>query len=320
MRLNRGTLVLIAVSVIVIAVLMVLSNQPASAPSDTTATPTASAGPVFAEIATDQSKIVRFEVIKAEDGSKVVMTKDAASVWSVAEATFTQALATDQNKASSAVTSLASLVAIDKFETDKPADFGLDAPKFTLTLTDSDGKTYTVKIGSQSVANPRYYAFVGDDSKNVYVLTKDVIDGLTGQIAIPAYVASPTPTPTSSPTPNPYSEVEQTATQNAIQQQVYGTMTATALGTSQPTPVPPTAESTAEVTAEATAETTEAVAPAATSTTPVPPTAAPTTVPPTVTAAPPTATATRVPPTLTKVPPTATPTTAQATAEASATP
>ena len=294
MRLNRGTIVLILISIVVIAGMLVLNNQRAAAPA-ASATATPSAGPIFPEIAdvASQSKIVRFEVLNVTDSSKVVMSKDEAGVWAVAEATNPQQLATDQTKAVGTMSVLASLAAADKFESDKLVEFGLDAPKYDLKLTDADGKTYRLQIGNASVANPRYYGLVNDDTKTVYVLPKDLVDGLIGQIAQPAYVASPTPTVTFTATANPYSEVEQTATADAQIQQIIATMTVAAQQTAAATAGVSSSEVTAEATAEATLEAT--VAP---SNTPVPPTA---TVAPSSTPVPPTAT---VKPSSTPVPPT----------------
>lgn len=303
MRLNRGTFVLIIASLAVIIAMVLLSS---SESTNTTATPTAAAagaGPLFPEISAleDQNNIVRFEIVDnsiTAAGSKVVMTKDEAGVWTVAEATNAQDLATDQTKAVGNMSNLASLAAVDSFElsgSQTLADFGLDQPKYTLTLTDSDGKTYTVKTGNKATATPRYYVLVNDNTTTVYIVQQSTIDMLTSNIANPAYVASPTPTTTPTSTPNPYSEVEQTATAGAEMQQLFITLTAMAQ---------PTSEATAEVTAEATAE---AVAPSAT---PVPPTA--TSVPPTATQVPPSATP--LPPTATEPPPTATATRRPATA------
>jgi hypothetical protein len=253
MRLNRGTLLFIFASLVVIIGALALSSQPASAPGSGTPTATSSAGPVFEGL--DSTKVVRFEIVKAEDSSKVVMTKDAANVWTIAEATNTQQLATDQTKATDVVSKLAGLTALDKFESETLVDFGLDNPTHTLTLTDSDGKTYVIKLGNKSAVNPRYFALVNEDASTVYMLPGDVVDSLTTQIVNPAYVASPTPTATSTATPNPFSEVEQTQTAEAEMQQLFGTMTAqatitttaalegTATATPAPssTPLPPTA-------------------------------------------------------------------------------
>lgn len=113
MRLNRGTLSLGLISVIVIVAALLFSQQEANNPASGTPTPTSAAvaGPLFPDIAaTDaQSKIVRFEVVNTADLSKVVMTKDAASVWTVVEATNSQELATDQTKAVGMMSNLASL-------------------------------------------------------------------------------------------------------------------------------------------------------------------------------------------------------------------
>jgi len=247
MRLNRGTILLLLASLVVIVAVLVLNNQRTAAPDVTpTATTSAGAGPLFPTIAdvNSQGNIVRFEVTDNTANTKIVMTKDAANVWTVDESASLSALATDQTAAVGTMSVLASLSAVDSFTTENLADFGLDAPKYTLVLTDSDSKTYTVKIGNQSPANPRYYALVDEDTTTVYVLLKDLVDNLIRQITEPPYVPSPTPTVTPTATANPYSEVEQTAT--AVVEQ-----TATAQAFLETTPEV-TAESTGESTAEAT--------------------------------------------------------------------
>ncbi|MBA3873871.1 MAG: DUF4340 domain-containing protein [Anaerolineae bacterium] len=281
MRLNRGTILLGLVSIIVIAAVVLLSNQPGGLTVDT-GTPTAtaeSAGPLFPDINSvdTQSKIVRFEIDNTADSTKVVMTKDAASVWTVSEATNAQQLATDQTKAVGMMSNLASLTAIEKFTTDKVADYGLDKPAYIMTLTDSAGKTYVVKVGKKATTTPRYYVLINDDAKTVYLVQNSTVDMLIANIAIPAYVASPTPLPSLTPSPNPYSEVEQTATAVVEQQQFIVTLTAMA-------------ETTSEATGEVTPETTAQIAPAATT---VPATATPQ--PPTATTAPASATPTATP-------------------------
>jgi asparagine N-glycosylation enzyme membrane subunit Stt3 len=247
MKLNRGTLLLALASLVVIIAMLLLSGQPASAPTSTPTPTGEGAGPLFPEIAdtTAQAGIVRFEVVNNSDSSKVVMTKDDAGVWTVVEATNAQQLATDQTKAINAMSQLASLNAAERFTAENLADFGLDAPTYTLTLTDKDGKTYVVRIGNKASASPRYYALVNDDMTTVYFVQATTVDGLTRNITQPAYVPSPTPSPSPTATPNPYSEVEQTATAQAEMQNFFATLTATAAAP----------EGTAEATAEATSET-----------------------------------------------------------------
>ncbi|MCA0454499.1 MAG: DUF4340 domain-containing protein [Chloroflexi bacterium] len=261
MRLNRGTLSLGLISVIVIVAALLLSQQEANNPASGTPTATSAAvtGPLFPDIAAvdAQSKIVRFEVVNTTDQSKVVMTKDAASVWTVAEATNSQELATDQTKAVGMMSNLASLEAVDQFTAESLVEYGLDTPDYILTLTDSDGKTYVVNVGNKTVTTPRYYVTINDDKQTVYLVQGSTIDMLVANIAIPAYVPSPTPQPTLTPSPNPYSEVEQTATAVVDQQNFALTLTAivevTAEATSEAT-AEATREALSEVTAEATSE------------------------------------------------------------------
>ncbi|NWG18528.1 MAG: DUF4340 domain-containing protein [Chloroflexi bacterium] len=242
MRLNRGTLILLVVSVIVIAAVLVLNSQPASAPAPTPEATAEGAGPLFPDVTEDA--LVRFEAINNGSGEKTVLTRDEGGVWTVAEATNTSDLATDQDKAKSVVGLLVGLAATDSFTTESPTDFGLDAPTHTYVLTDKDGAAYTLKIGNKSPTTPRYYALVGDDTATVYVLPQDQVDNLARQmITVPPYVASPTPTPTATRTPNPYSEVEQTATAAVEQTLAAEMLTATAEATLEATP-----EATAEAT------------------------------------------------------------------------
>src|SRR5687767_15151709 len=134
MRLNRGTVVLLLVSLIVIAAVWLLNSQRTSAPDITpTATVSAGAEPIFPTIAdvNNQGNIVRFEVTDNTAATKIVMTKDAANVWTVIESATPSDLATDQTLAVGTMSVLASLNAVDSFTTENLADFGLDQPKYT---------------------------------------------------------------------------------------------------------------------------------------------------------------------------------------------
>ncbi len=259
MRLNRGTLSLGLISVIVIVAVLLFSQQDTNntVNGTPTATSAAAAGPLFPDIAAidSQSSIVRFEIANTADLSKVVMTKDAASVWTVVEATNSQELATDQTKAVGMMSNLASLEALDRFETEALAEYGLETPTYILTLTDAVGKTYTVNVGSKTVTTPRYYVTVNDDKKTVYLVQGSTIDMLTNNIAIPAYVPSPTPQPSATPSPNPYSEVEQTATAVVEQQNFIITLTAMVAEVTEEATSEATAEATADVTVEVEATT-----------------------------------------------------------------
>ncbi len=242
MRFNRGTIVLLVASVVVILAVLLLNNQPASAPAPTPEATAEGAGPVFAAIAEAPDNIVRVEVVNNDTAETTVLTKDDGGAWTVAEATHASELATDQTKVAEVVKSLASMTATGSFALgDQTAEsFGLDTPVYTFTLTDAGSATYVLKLGNKSL-NSQYYTFINDDAATVYLLPGTTVDTLIQQvITVPPYVASPTPTPTPSRTPNPYSEVDQTATAAVEMTQFYQALTATA-------------EASAEATAEATA-------------------------------------------------------------------
>lgn len=249
MRLNRGTLVLLVASVVVILAVLLLNNQPASAPAPTPEATAEGAGPVFPDLTQDE--VVRVEASSGDGAQKTVLTKDDGGAWTVAEATNASALATDQTKVANIAQTLATLVSTDRFALgeQQAADFGLDAPTHTFVLTDSDNQTHTLKIGSKSPTTPRYYTFVNDNTATVYVVQQSTVDDLVNQtLTLPPYVASPTPTVTPTATLNPFSEQE------------LATQTAQAIETFM-AQLTATAESTVEATGEATAEATATPAP-----------------------------------------------------------
>ncbi|MCB9450559.1 MAG: DUF4340 domain-containing protein [Anaerolineaceae bacterium] len=253
MRLNRGTLILLLVSLVIIVVVGLLGSQP----PETAVTPTptgAGAGALFPAIADteNQNTINRFEVTNNETGEHTILTKGEDGIWTIAEASFPQELDTDQLKAVGSMSVMASLEAFQQFSVDGSlADYGLDNPAYTLVLTDADGATYTLQIGLQSTITQRFFVLVNADPGTVYVLPRDLVSGLTSLVAQPPYVASPTPTVTPTRTPNPVSEVDQTATATVEIGLFIDSLTATAEAQITPTPA---AEITAEATVEATAE------------------------------------------------------------------
>lgn len=252
MRLNRGTLILLLVSLGIIIIVGVLGSQPQE--SLVTPTPTGEgAGALFPSIAetTDQGGINRFEITNNETGERTLLTKDDSDLWTITEASYAQALDTDQLKAVGSMSVMASLTAFQQFAVEGNLDdYGLENPAYTLVLTSTDDTTYTLHIGLQSTITQRFFAQVNDDRGTVYVLPRDLVSGLTSLVAQPPYVASPTPTVTATRTPNPVSEVDQTATATVEIGQFLDSMTATADALVTPTPE-------TEVTAEATAEATE---------------------------------------------------------------
>ncbi len=163
MRLNRGTLILLLASLVVIAVVLVLSNNQASAPGAETVTPSAfstaaTVGPLLPDA--DQANVASIEVTDNQTGYSTVLTKGGTDIWSIASATYSSDRETDQAAASLAVTSLVALQANDSFESDKLSDFGLDNPTHVITITNNDGTQYVIYVGNKNPAGNRNYILV----------------------------------------------------------------------------------------------------------------------------------------------------------------
>lgn len=181
MRLNRGTLILIVVSLIVIIAAIALTLNQAAAPDEeqrlnTTAT---AAGPVFEGV--DTASLVRFEVRDNRTGERTVIFKTDDSEWGMGgdegqegdEQTGTTDGATavpvdttstagelDQAAVDSSLASFTSLEAVDSFEADELAQFGLDTPAYTIYTVNDNGAVYAMHIGDLNPNGTRYYAVV----------------------------------------------------------------------------------------------------------------------------------------------------------------
>jgi chemotaxis protein histidine kinase CheA len=156
MRLNRGTIALLLVSLVVIIGITLLSNQP---PAETTPTPSAAnAGPVFENISADT--VNSLEVVDNLTGATTVLSKDEGGAWEIAQATNSTDRAVDQELVSLGLSDFVGLESSDSFESDSLADFGLDQPSRSIIVTTDDGSVYTLHIGSENPNGDRYYALV----------------------------------------------------------------------------------------------------------------------------------------------------------------
>ncbi len=242
MRLNRGTLILLVISLLVIIAVIVVNNNNLLVTA-TTATPTFEAGgPLFADLSADN--ILSLKVTNTSDDSVVELARDDASAaWTVSGTAADDSRTVDQDKAATAANNVATLQAVTGFAGDGEnlADFGLDAPAFTVEVTTTDDNSYTLNVGGQNPGSSRYYVQPGDKTDTVYLVVSSSVTAITNLVAVPPYTPLPTATATATATLNPLSEVEQaTATMSA-------NMTVTAvIGTLD-------AESTAEATPEVTA-------------------------------------------------------------------
>lgn len=155
MRLNRGTLALLAVLLIVIVGVLVVNNQQANAPGDPTATPNTTTGPLLPGVPVEN--IARYEIRDNTTGTFTAITK-VGGAWVI---DATNALEGRSPEQSLIDTTAGQIVAINyntTFEDDNLADFGLDQPDYTVLITTTTGELYTVYIGAKAPTAPRYYA------------------------------------------------------------------------------------------------------------------------------------------------------------------
>lgn len=198
MRLNRNTAVLIILSLIIIVAALVLTNNPANAPENGTATPTNElAGPIFPDIASteNQEKVVSVTIQNNQSGETLTMTKNEEAIWSLSGTTVDPEREVDQTKIVGSMGVAASLEAVGGFPLEGDlATFGLDEPTYVITLNDGE-RDYSLKIGRTNADNTRYYGLVNDDTNTIYQFRKDFrLDNLLALAGQPPYIAQTTDT------------------------------------------------------------------------------------------------------------------------------
>lgn len=198
MRINRNTTILILASLAIIIVALVLTNNPATAPENGTATPSNDfAGPIFPEIAAteDQEKVVSVVIQNNESGQTLTMTKAEDNIWSLSGSAVDPEREVDQTKVVGSMGVAASLEAVNGFALEGDlAIFGLDEPQYIITLNDGE-RDYSVKIGRTNADNTRYYGLVNDDTSTIYQFRKNfMLDNLVALANEPPYVTQTTST------------------------------------------------------------------------------------------------------------------------------
>lgn len=160
MRLNRGTLILVAAALIVIVGVLVLNSQQAAAPGDPTPAATvAGAGPILNTVTAEA--VTAVQVRDNVSGAYTALARNPAGEWVIAATNRTDR-AVDQARALEAVSNAAELTSVDRFESADLASFGLDTPQFTLYVETADGAFY-VHVGDQNAFNRTYLAVQSAD-------------------------------------------------------------------------------------------------------------------------------------------------------------
>lgn len=157
MRMNRGTVFLIAALLVIIAVVLVINNNQASAPG-TTATPQESSGSLFSGMIA--GNIVHYEVRDNTAGTYTALTKDSGGAWHIDGTNKLDGRDPDQTLITTTAGQIASIAYNNTFQDDKLDTFGLATPTYTVLVTTSDGALYTIYVGAKAPTSSRYYAVV----------------------------------------------------------------------------------------------------------------------------------------------------------------
>lgn len=153
--------------------------------------------------------------------SLIEIQRNAENKWEIKAPNPAEA---DQGMVEAGVTQLSALRVLGHVEIDLDL-VNLKTPDYKVSVTYSDGKTYTFEVGAVTPINTGYYVRKSDGT--VVVVSKVGLDSLLKLLTNPPYLATPTPTIT--PTP----EVTDTPTPEATP-----TLTETSTPESTPTATP----------------------------------------------------------------------------------
>lgn len=159
MRLNRGTIILLVVGLIVIGAVLFVNNQQASVPATPTATTQPGAGPILADVT--GADVTAVQVRNNDSGAYTALARAADGLWAI-DATLRTDRDVDQTAAQNAITSAGVLASVDRFESDDLAQFGLDTPRFTIYVETADA-AYYIHVGDQNPFNRTYLTVQTED-------------------------------------------------------------------------------------------------------------------------------------------------------------
>lgn len=164
-----------------VGVLVVLSGAYAGVKAYVTSQDAAEAekeeeeNPEILSIASDDVKSIKFVIDKKE----VTFEKNGDSWVKSDETDFPL----DQDKVETLISSLNSVTAERTLENvDNAAEYELDQPENTITVTTQDGKTTVIQIGMENDSTSQEYIDLNDDSSTVYVVSNSVFSSFEGTL------------------------------------------------------------------------------------------------------------------------------------------
>lgn len=201
---RRTTIVLLLVAVLLATFLVLTQTGTLSLGGEEEATETPSAfEAVFAEAEGDS--VIAFEITDNETGDVFAATSDTEDLsWQVTEAPSQpeEGQVVDAGRLTVVTNALNTLVysrILERGEFESFADFGLDAPRYTLVYNTLGGGAFTLDIGGETTDGGSYYTQrPGDDV--VLVVSSAVLGPFVDLLTEPPYAE---PTPTLEPLPTP---------------------------------------------------------------------------------------------------------------------
>lgn len=224
MRLNRNSVLFIALLVVVIVIALIFMQDGDNATDGSpTAEPTVASVQLFPNVIQDDvTALTIIEQVIAQDADSeatpeveasdpspstatIALIRDSETrAWSIGEATTQPITGTvNSSEINGIVTALVTLRSNRQFT---PPDgdysqFGLDTPSYEITFTEvtETSTDYRLRVGNRTVGENAYYALLGDDDEVIYVVTnattlQNSILNLTQQVPLEP-TASPTLVP-----------------------------------------------------------------------------------------------------------------------------
>lgn len=130
--------------------------------------------------------------IEGKDSS-IEIRRNAENKWAIVAPNLAEA---DQGMVEAGITQLSTLRILGRVEIDLEL-VNLKTPDYKVSVTYSNGQTYTFEVGSVTPINTGYYVRKSDGS--VVVVSKVGLDSLLNLLTNPPYLATPTPTVTPTP-------------------------------------------------------------------------------------------------------------------------
>lgn len=188
MRLNRTTLIALAVLLILSVGAVAFLNMPS----------VSSPAPDAENVSENIFPNVLFKGVRSVAitdnvaGSTITLSQSATDgLWSVVD----NPNAAQQVAVDTAIANFVNIQSSNRFNADDLAPYGLVTPAYTIVISDST--THTLRIGNRNPAGTRFYALVDDDTQTVYMLTNpNTVTTLMGYLTTaPVVVVVPTLAP-----------------------------------------------------------------------------------------------------------------------------